>query len=91
MNTQETNYVIKNSWTNTEDVVPSIKFLYLQGVPFVGTTLNFYLPLYSPVTLSVKSLDEFSHWFDIYVLDLKMGKMKAGSLKRRKRTRKTKN
>jgi len=93
---QENNYVIKNSWTDTEDVIPSIKFLYLQGEPFVGTNLTFYLPLYSPVTVSVKSLDEFSHWLDIYALDLKMGKLsklKAGSLKskKRKRTRKTKN
>ena len=93
---QENNYVIKNSWSDTEDVVPSIKFLYLQGVPFVGTKLTFYLPLYSTVTVSVKSLDEFSHWLDIYALDLKMSKLsklKAGSLKskRRKRTRKTKN
>ena len=81
---QNNNYIIKNTWTDIEDIVPSIKFLYLQGVPFVGTRLTFYLPMFALITLP--KIEDFSMWLDVYILELKEKKKTGGNL-RKKHTR----
>ena len=78
---QNNNYIIKNSWTNSEDIVPSIKFLYLQGVPFVGTRLTFYLPMFALITLP--KIEDFSMWIDVYILELKKKKKTGGYLRKK--------
>jgi hypothetical protein len=46
---QGDNYIIKNSWNELVDIVPSIKFFYLKGrpIPFMGVELLIYIPIIS--------------------------------------------
>jgi uncharacterized protein YdeI (YjbR/CyaY-like superfamily) len=97
---QEGNYIIKNSWKELEDIVPSIKFFYLKGwpTPWMGTELLIYIPIISSEPTDgvkgkdydISKLTMFDAWLDDYTVEIQRAPRGGRKTKRKKGTRRIK-
>ena len=97
---QESNYIIKNSWSVLVDIVPSIKFFYLKGwsTPWMGTELLIYIPIISSEPTdgvkgkdyAISKLTRFDAWLDDYTAEIQRKPKGGRKTKRKKGTRRIK-